>query len=431
MDLNDAPAKLPIPFCDIGGKNAIPESSGVFINSATLEQGFPAITRTDLVAGGVPPDGLDMNGILNEMSAIDRWSNAGAGYLFDSVFAASVGGYPKGSKVLFSDSKGYWLSTTDSNSTDPEVGVSGWVPGESYGSSAVTMTNANITLSNLEAAKNTIVISGLLVSNLNLIFPLYVKEWLVVNNCTGAFSITCKTASGSGVATAIGTSNQIRGDGVDILLASSSSGVTQAQIQQGVSNTATAGGTANALTGSFSPAITVLTSGTTLFLRAGSANTSATPTFQANGTSAAIIVKGNNLPLVAGDIAGAGQWLEFQYDGVLARWVLQNPATGISTVPAAFVKAWVNFNGTGVVAIRSSFNVTSITDNGTGDYTINFTIPMATANYCALISGRRSAVDDGWCRTEVFTTTSLRVVTNGAVSDNRADWEVVSVAIFG
>jgi len=44
-------------------------------------------------------------------------------------------------------------------------------------------------------------------------------------------------------------------------------------------------------------------------------------------------------------------------------------------------RAWVNFNGTGTVAIRSSFNVSSITDNGTGDYTITFTNAMADANY--------------------------------------------------
>ena len=44
-------------------------------------------------------------------------------------------------------------------------------------------------------------------------------------------------------------------------------------------------------------------------------------------------------------------------------------------------KAWVNFNGTGTVAIRASFNVTSITDNGTGDYTVNFTNALEDANY--------------------------------------------------
>jgi hypothetical protein len=59
---------------------------------------------------------------------------------------------------------------------------------------------------------------------------------------------------------------------------------------------------------------------------------------------------------------------------------------GTQTVPVATVaqgsaKAWVNFNGTGTVAIRASFNVSSITDNATGNYTANFTNAMANANY--------------------------------------------------
>lgn len=61
-------------------------------------------------------------------------------------------------------------------------------------------------------------------------------------------------------------------------------------------------------------------------------------------------------------------------------------AAGTKSVPVATVvdgsaKAWVNFNGTGTVAIRASFNVSSITDNGVGDYTVNFTTAMADANY--------------------------------------------------
>jgi hypothetical protein len=57
--------------------------------------------------------------------------------------------------------------------------------------------------------------------------------------------------------------------------------------------------------------------------------------------------------------------------GVLAT---QNGMTGIA-------KAWVYFNGTGTPAINGSFNVSSITDNGTGDYTVNFTTAMPNANY--------------------------------------------------
>jgi hypothetical protein len=56
--------------------------------------------------------------------------------------------------------------------------------------------------------------------------------------------------------------------------------------------------------------------------------------------------------------------------------------SGYGSVATAYgCRAWVNFNGTGTVAIRASGNVTSITDNGTGNYTINFTTAMPDANY--------------------------------------------------
>jgi len=58
----------------------------------------------------------------------------------------------------------------------------------------------------------------------------------------------------------------------------------------------------------------------------------------------------------------------------------------VNTVVNGSAKAWVNFNGTGTVAIRASFNVSSITDNGTGDYTANFTTALADANYAVAIT---------------------------------------------
>ena len=66
--------------------------------------------------------------------------------------------------------------------------------------------------------------------------------------------------------------------------------------------------------------------------------------------------------------------------------------TGSASVPSDTVingsaKAWVNFNGTGTVAIRAAFNVSSITDNGTGQYTVNFSTAFADANYATVGSG--------------------------------------------
>jgi hypothetical protein len=58
--------------------------------------------------------------------------------------------------------------------------------------------------------------------------------------------------------------------------------------------------------------------------------------------------------------------------------------SGYGSVATAYgCRAWVNFNGTGTVAIRASGNVSSITDNGTGDYTLNFTNNMPDSNYMA------------------------------------------------
>ena len=59
--------------------------------------------------------------------------------------------------------------------------------------------------------------------------------------------------------------------------------------------------------------------------------------------------------------------------------------SGYGSLATGYVaRAWVNFNGTGTVAIRASGNVSSITDNGTGDYTVNFTSALADANYASV-----------------------------------------------
>lgn len=57
------------------------------------------------------------------------------------------------------------------------------------------------------------------------------------------------------------------------------------------------------------------------------------------------------------------------------------------SAPIYACRAWANFNGTGTVAIRASGNVSSITDLGTGKYTINFTTAMQDANYAMVVSG--------------------------------------------
>lgn len=223
MQLSDKPNKLVLPFAASGAKNTIPAASqiGIVAGKASLTDGFPPLTRTPIAAGGVPPSGLDMNGILYEMSAIIRWANAGGGYPFDSAFATdtNVGGYPKGARVMRSDGTGYWFNTAENNVTDPNdagAAAAGWVPDFTTGVAAVTMTSSSVTLTPVQYGKPIIAITGLLTANLNLIFPTMVGEWVVINNTTGAFTITAKTSGGTGVTLNHSVPNAIAGDGVNI-----------------------------------------------------------------------------------------------------------------------------------------------------------------------------------------------------------------------
>jgi hypothetical protein len=96
-------------------------------------------------------------------------------------------------------------------------------------------------------------------------------------------------------------------------------------------------------------------------------------------------------------------------------------------------RAWVNFNGTGTVAIRGSGNVTSITDNGTGDYTVNFTTAMPDANYAvACLSGRTDNSSPGQIRavaTYSQTTSAIKINTFDSAT-TKTDDAYVSVSIF-
>jgi hypothetical protein len=92
--------------------------------------------------------------------------------------------------------------------------------------------------------------------------------------------------------------------------------------------------------------------------------------------------------------------LKLYTSGILAASINSSGAlsfnSGYGSVATAYgCRAWVNFNGTGTVAIRASGNVSSITDNGTGNYTLNFTTAMPDANYAFKGSGIQSGVGNG------------------------------------
>jgi hypothetical protein len=109
--------------------------------------------------------------------------------------------------------------------------------------------------------------------------------------------------------------------------------------------------------------------------------------------------------------------------------------SGYGSVATAYgCRAWVNFNGTGTPAIRASGNVSSITDNGTGDYTINYTTALSDTNYNIVFGGaRQSGVYNSIVsinNTNSTYTTSATRITIIQTNDAFVDIPNINAAIF-
>lgn len=119
---------------------------------------------------------------------------------------------------------------------------------------------------------------------------------------------------------------------------------------------AVASGTVDAITATFTKSVS-FEGGKLVKVRALGANTSPTVTFNPNGLGAKQVVKGDNYNLAVGDIAGAGYWITLIYDAQLDKWVLQNPATGVTLVlPEASESA------KGIIQIASDAEVSNGSD---------------------------------------------------------------------
>ncbi|MFM6959551.1 MAG: hypothetical protein ACKOW0_00810 [Schleiferiaceae bacterium] len=119
--------------------------------------------------------------------------------------------------------------------------------------------------------------------------------------------------------------------------------------------------------------------------------------------------------------------------GDIAAARITNALNASGSAPIYAARAWVNFNGTGTVAIRSSGNVSSITDNGTGDYTVNFATALSDANYC--VCGTAGGADTAGDEFIIFPPAGNVVAGNckvrvSAGSGSATDVAYAAVAIF-
>jgi hypothetical protein len=128
-----------------------------------------------------------------------------------------------------------------------------------------------------------------------------------------------------------------------------------------------------------------------------------TATLATSGATAGTYGSVTAIPFLTIDTKGritsatTGTFSSTPADGSITFAKLSTSATEADNVAKRTAKAWVNFDGTGTVAIRTSFNVSSITDNGTGDYTINFTATLADGDYAVFGTGKGSGASDGAC----------------------------------
>ncbi|MEY0432390.1 hypothetical protein AB7V88_21720, partial [Providencia rettgeri] len=114
------PKLIPVPFANSGIKDDIPKvkSTSMSDEKASWETGFPEATMLPVYAGGLPPDGKDFNGVLNQISENLVFQSKGGRYKFDPDFALSIGGYPKGATLQTNDESAEYQSLIDNNLVD-------------------------------------------------------------------------------------------------------------------------------------------------------------------------------------------------------------------------------------------------------------------------------------------------------------------------
>lgn len=112
--------------------------------------------------------------------------------------------------------------------------------------------------------------------------------------------------------------------------------------------------------------------------------------------------------------------------------VFQNSS---GTEKGQLAKVWVNFNGTGTIAIRDDFNVTSLTDHGTGDYSANYTNSMSDTNYSVVLTAcdNETGGSDSRivCSPRTKATGSQRLSCNGVGSSSHFDCVQVNLTVYG
>ncbi|MFT3987179.1 hypothetical protein [Aestuariivirga sp.] len=207
-----------------------------------------------------------------------------------------------------------WGDVADANFAALEEAIARFV--------AISTTGGTTVLTSSQNRRAIVIVSGALTSNAIIQVRTAEKNWVFINQTTGAFSVTVKPASGSGKTIPRGLAVQLYCDGTNVLTA-----------RRGVPH-ATATGTADVMVAAFDPAFTAsdLIDGTLFIVEAMGANTITGVTLAIDGMAAKTVTKGGGQALAVGDIRAAGQKLLMSYDADNSRVELLTPYINFSTL---------------------------------------------------------------------------------------------------
>jgi hypothetical protein len=127
MLLSNIPAFLTKVWNSTGvNRRSIPVASSPTPGQASYTDGFPPITFLAPGAGGINVSGQDFQGVLYDITQREQWAQAGCGYPYSATFSTAIGGYPKGATIPKEGGTGWWKSTVDGNTNNPDTGGAGW-----------------------------------------------------------------------------------------------------------------------------------------------------------------------------------------------------------------------------------------------------------------------------------------------------------------
>jgi hypothetical protein len=367
------------------------------------------------------------------------------------------------------DQSGTWGTTTNNNlGTLLEQAITGV--------ETITMFNTDYTLTNYngasdEARNAVLLVQGTNSAVRNVIAPAVNKVYIVSNQTIGGYAINIKTAASTGIQIPNGATYLIYCDSSEFYAVTKAFATANLPdtlvLRDGSGNFAAGTITATTFSGQLSGTIASATTATT---QAPGDNTTkvATTEFVTNvaGSLGTMSTQdANNVNITGGSITGITDLavadggtgsstltanavllgngtsaLQTVAPGTAENVLTSNGTTWTSQAltritattgspPYYGARAWVNFNGTGTVAIRASGNVSSITDFGVGNYQVNFTTAMPDGSYS--VSGTAEFIGSGWydwISPFSFNTTSIRffVVSPSTLHDSAN----VSIAIF-